>query len=139
MLERFLAQKTNSGDLGLRVRGEQLASGVRLVRMLREGQYDLVVGNPPYQGTAKMRETTYLTRHYPRGKADLYAMFLERGLQLVREGGVSALLTMRNWMFIKQYSELRQWLLQEYDMRALGDFSSVHSRRSQRQVVVSRS
>ncbi|MBL8788200.1 MAG: BREX-6 system adenine-specific DNA-methyltransferase PglX, partial [Deltaproteobacteria bacterium] len=124
LIEKFLATRTGGGDLGLRLHGEQLASGVRLVRMLREGQYDLVVGNPPYQGTAKMRETAYLTRHYPRGKADLYAMFLERGLQLVRPGGVSALLTMRGWMFIKQFAELRKWLVSEFDLRALGDLSS---------------
>jgi hypothetical protein len=35
---------------------------------------------------------------------------------------VSALLTMRNWMFIKQYADIRQWLLKSYDLRALGDF-----------------
>jgi hypothetical protein len=37
-------------------------------------------------------------------------------------GGVSAMLTMRNWMFIKQYSGLREHLLGTYDLRALGDF-----------------
>ncbi|MDH5674429.1 MAG: BREX-6 system adenine-specific DNA-methyltransferase PglX [Myxococcales bacterium] len=120
-LEAFLAQHGGSDDLGLRLRGQQLATGVRLLRMLREGQYDLVVGNPPYQGTSKMADAKYVQGHYPRGKADLYAAFLERGLQLVREGGVSALLTMRNWMFIKQYAGLREWLLQTYDLRMLGD------------------
>jgi hypothetical protein len=69
-----------------------------------------------------MADAGYVKQHYPRGKADLYAAFLERGLQLTRHGGTSALLTMRNWMFIKQYSELRCWLLETYDLRALGDF-----------------
>jgi hypothetical protein len=121
-LEGFLRKHTHGDDLGLRLRGEQLAAGVRFVRLIREGQYDLVVGNPPYQGTAKMADAAYVQKTYPKGKADLFAAFLERGLQLVRPGGVSAMLTMRNWMFIKQYSELRQWLLKTYDLRALGDF-----------------
>jgi hypothetical protein len=121
-LEGFLRKHTHGDDLGLRLRGEQLAAGVRFVRLIREGQYDLVVGNPPYQGTAKMADAAYVQKTYPKGKADLYAAFLERGLQLVRPGGMSAMLTMRNWMFIKQYSELRQWLLKTYDLRALGDF-----------------
>jgi hypothetical protein len=121
LLEDFLDHHTRGADLGLRLRGEQLAAGVRFVRMVREGQYDLVVGNPPYQGTSKMADKAYVEKHYPRGKADLYACFLERGLQLVREGGVSALLTMRNWMFIKQFSALREWLLATYDLRMLGD------------------
>ena len=83
----------------------------------------MVVGNPPYQGTSKMADSKYITKQYPLGKADLYAAFLLRGLQLVRKGGVSAMLTMRNWMFIKQYAGLREWLLERFDLRGLGDFA----------------
>ncbi|MEA1048439.1 BREX-6 system adenine-specific DNA-methyltransferase PglX [Lamprobacter modestohalophilus] len=122
-LESFLARHSGGNDLGLRLHGEQLAAGVRFLRMIKPGRYDLVIGNPPYQGTAKLADAGYIKRHYPLGKADLYAAFLLRGLQLVREGGTSALLTMRNWMFIKQYAELRAWLLERYDLRALGDFA----------------
>jgi hypothetical protein len=120
-LERFLDHHTRGADLGLRLRGEQLAAGVRFVRMVREDQYDLVIGNPPYQGTSKLADKAYVEKAYPKGKADLYAAFLERGLQLARPGGVSALLTMRNWMFIKQFSALREWLLATHDLRMLGD------------------
>ena len=121
-LESFLQRHTRADELGLRLYGEQLAAGVRFVRMVREGSYDLVVANPPYQGTSKMAASKYVEQHYRLGKADLFAAFLLRGLELVRPGGVSAMLTMRNWMFIKQYSELRQHLLGEFDLRALGDF-----------------
>jgi hypothetical protein len=122
-LEGFLARHTSGEDLGLRLRGEQLAAGVRFVRIVREGAYDLVVANPPYQGSSKLAESGYLTQSYPLGKADLYAAFLLRGLELAREGGVSAMLTMRNWMFIKQYSGLREYILGNFDVRALGDFA----------------
>lgn len=121
-LENFLSRHTSSEELGLRLAGEQLAAGVRFVRLVKEGAYDLVVANPPYQGTSKMADVKYVATHYKLAKADLFAAFLLRGLQLVREHGVSAMLTMRNWMFIKQYSDLRQHLLQTYDLRALGDF-----------------
>jgi len=123
-LEGFLAHHTGGEDLGLRLHGEQLAAGVRFVRMLREGQYDLVVGNPPYQGTSKMADAEYVKRHYPLGKADLYAAFLIRGLQLAREGGTSALLTMRNWMFIKQYAEVRESILGNYSLRTIADLGT---------------
>lgn len=122
-LEAFLSKHTSGEDLGLRLRGEQLAAGVRFVRLVREGTYDLVVANPPYQGTSKMAESKVVEKEYPLGKADLYAAFLLRGLELVREGGVSSMLTMRNWMFIKQYAGLREWLLREFDLRGLGDFA----------------
>jgi hypothetical protein len=58
-----------------------------------------------------MADAKYIEKAYPLGKADLYAAFLLRGLELVREGGVSSMLTMRNWMFIKQYAGLRKHLL----------------------------
>ena len=122
-LEGFLAKHTCGDDLGLRLRGEQLAAGVRFVRLVREGAYDLVVANPPYQGTSKMVDTKYIAQTYPLGKADLYAAFLLRGLELVRADGVSAMLTMRNWMFIKQYSGLREYILGNFDVRGLGDFA----------------
>ncbi|HEY9797039.1 MAG TPA: BREX-6 system adenine-specific DNA-methyltransferase PglX [Leptolyngbyaceae cyanobacterium] len=120
-LEQFLSRRTSGDDLGLRLRGEQLTAGVRFIRLIRENAYDVVVGNPPYQGASKMDDAKYLVRHYSKGKADLFAAFLERGLELVKPGGNSALLTMRNWMFLNQYSEIREYLLDNFDLRVLGD------------------
>ncbi|ACC80911.1 BREX-6 system adenine-specific DNA-methyltransferase PglX [Nostoc punctiforme] len=123
-LEQFLSRCTSGDDLGLRLRGEQLAAGIRFIRLVRENSYNLVIGNPPYQGTSKMADVGYITKNYPKGKADLYAAFLERGLQLARTGGVSALLTMRNWMFIQQYTQIREWLLGNSDLRMIGDLNT---------------
>ena len=108
-LEGFLAGHTSGEDLGLRLRGEQLTAGVRFIRLpLNLSLFNLVVGNPPYQATTKMQDAVYVAQNYPRGKADLYAAFLERGLQLTSEHGSSALLTMRNWLFLQQYSERKR-------------------------------
>ncbi len=57
------------------------------MRMVKEQTYDLVVANPPYQGTNKLLATEYIDQNYPAGKADLFAAFILRGLQLVRHGG----------------------------------------------------
>ncbi|HEV2853829.1 MAG TPA: BREX-6 system adenine-specific DNA-methyltransferase PglX [Thermoanaerobaculia bacterium] len=121
-LEIFLARHTSGEDLGLRLRGEQFAAGVRFIQIVQEGKYDLVIGNPPYQLASKLRHEDYIKRNYRLGKADLYAAFLDRSLQLARDGGWSALLTMRGWMFIRRFCMLRDWLLSNYDMRVLGDF-----------------
>ena len=37
------------------------------------------------------------------GEKDLYAAFLMRGLELARPYGMSAMLTMRGWMFLSQF------------------------------------
>ena len=121
-LEEFLKRHTRADELGLRLRGEQLAAGVRFARMLREGQYHLVVGNPPYQGTSKMEGGEYLARHYPEGKADLYAAFMLRGMQLaIRGGGLTSLVTMRGWMFIGSYESLRKKLCEHASFQVVGD------------------
>ncbi|MEN8443950.1 MAG: BREX-6 system adenine-specific DNA-methyltransferase PglX, partial [Cyanobacteria bacterium J06555_13] len=123
-LEGFLMRRTRSDDLGLRLRGEQLAAGVRFIRMVRSSDYDLVVGNPPYQGINKLKESGYIEKHYKNSKDDLYSAFLERGLQLVKHQGFSALITMRNWLFIKQYAKIREQLVGAYDLLLLGDLET---------------
>ncbi len=123
-LEQFLDAHSTEADLGLRLEGEQLAAGLRFVRLVKEGTYDVVVGNPPYQGLSKTSQFEYVTKNYPKGKADLYAAFLERGLELAREGGLSALLTMRGWMFLGQFKELRENLLNGFDLWSLVDLDS---------------
>jgi hypothetical protein len=123
LLDRFLSLHSSADDLGLRLHGEQLATGVRFARILQEQAYHLVISNPPYQGTGKMEATSYIESHYPLGKADLYAAFLLRGPDLARAGGLSAMLTMRNWLFIKQYSGLREKFFTGSDLRSVGDFA----------------
>ena len=110
-LEGFLAAHTSSADLGLRLRGEQLAAGVRFARMTKDRTYDIVAGNPPYQGTGKLQESGYVAKHYPDGKTDLLAAFFLRGLEMVRPCGLCALITLSNWMFLRTFSPLRRALL----------------------------
>ena len=121
-LEQFLAKHSKSEDLGLRLDGEQLAAGVRFVRLAKEGTYDLVVGNPPYQALSRTEAFGYVGQTYRSAKADLYAAFLERGLDLVRLGGLSGLMTMRGWMFLTQFLETREGLIDNFDLRSVGDF-----------------
>ncbi len=120
-LERFLAHHAGEEDLGLRLDGEQLAAGVRFVRMVKGRTYDLVVGNPPYQATARMTHGGYVGSAYPSAKPDLYAAFMLRSLELARDYGLTALLTMRGWMFLMQFADLRRELLRQYDLRTIGD------------------
>jgi hypothetical protein len=123
-LEQFLAQHQGEEDLGVRLDGEELAAGVRFMRIVRENTYDIVVGNPPYLGTGKMADqiyNAYVAEHYPRGKADLYAAFLERGLELARQGGMSVMITMRGWMFIIQFQQMRENLLYQNHISLIAD------------------
>jgi len=122
LLEQFLSRHTNASDLGLRLHGEQLATGVRFVRLITEGAYNLVIANPPYQGTGKMASTEYIELNYQLGKSDLYSSFLLRGLDLIAPGGLSSMLSMRSWMFLRQSAELRSQFLLRHTLVSIGDF-----------------
>jgi hypothetical protein len=118
-LRAFLSRHTDAEDLGVATRGRALAAGARFLQILEPGRYDVVLANPPYLGAARMEDAALVAEAYPQGKADLYAAFLLRGLELVKPGGLSAMLTMRSWMFLGQYEALRAGLLEQHTLRSL--------------------
>lgn len=109
-LETFLANHTGGPDLGLRLDGEQLAAGVRFMRLVRPGMYHVVVGNPPYLGLKKSPDSKYLEAHYPRSKYDLFAAFIERAADLLEEQAISAMVNLRGWLYQEQYKKIRRWM-----------------------------
>ncbi len=92
-------------DLGLRLRGEQLAAGVRFVRMVREGTLRPGGGEPALPGHAKMADAEVRREGATRwARPTSTRRSCCAGWSWCGAGGVSAMLTMRNWMFIKQYA-----------------------------------
>jgi hypothetical protein len=106
---------------GLRSAVARLAAAVGFLGVVQEGAYDLVVGNPPYQGTQRLVDNAYLDRAYPASREDLYAAFLERSLELVRPSGLACLITMRGWLFVSHFRALREKLLDTHDLAVLAD------------------
>jgi hypothetical protein len=107
-LEQFLAKHSCSEDLGLRLHGEQLAAGVRFMRIAREGAYDIVVGNPPYHGIGKLADANYYMSAYSEARSDIFAGFFVRALELLRPSGCCAFISLSNWMFLSAFREFRK-------------------------------
>ncbi|WP_333954106.1 BREX-1 system adenine-specific DNA-methyltransferase PglX [Psychrobacter sp. S4(2024)] len=78
-------------------------------------QYHVVVANPPYMGSTGMnkRLRDWAKKSYPISKQDLFAMFIERNLTLVKKRGLIAMITMHSWMFIAAYKALREKILEQ--------------------------
>ena len=78
-------------------------------------KYHVVVTNPPYMGSKGMNADLkrFAERLYPDSKSDLFAMFIERCLQLVRYQGTIGMITMQSWMFLSSFEKLRTKLLDE--------------------------
>ena len=51
--------------------------------------------------------------NYPKSKSDLFAMFIERNLDLSLPMGAVAMITMQSWMFLSSYEALRGRILNE--------------------------
>src|SRR3546814_6068199 len=58
-------------------------------------RYHVVVANPPYMGGKGMngRLSAWAKENYPNSKSDLFAMFIERNLDLALPGGAVAMIT----------------------------------------------
>jgi hypothetical protein len=75
-----------------------------------DGTFDVVVTNPPYVSARNLPAThvARMKRRFPSAWRDLYACFLDRALDFLREGGRAGLLVMQSFMFIGSYEKLRR-------------------------------
>lgn len=103
--------------------GEQLTLAhvhPRVMRVLEQAEYlssryHVVVANPPYMGGRGMngRLAGWAKEKYPKSKSDLFAMFIERSLELVKRGGSVAMITMQSWMFLSSFEAFRTNIIKE--------------------------
>ena len=77
-------------------------------------KYHIVVTNPPYMGNNGMNPNLkeYIKSNYPMTKTDLFAVFLEKGLEMVKESGFNCMVTMQSWMFLSSFEKLRKKLIE---------------------------
>ena len=101
-----LAQAADAGHFQGRLVAEDALAGLRLIDLVRE-PFDVVVMNPPF-GAAGSGIKDQLTRAYPRSKHDLLAMFVERGIELLRQGGRLGAITSRTGFFLSSYQRWRE-------------------------------
>ena len=76
-------------------------------------KYEVVVTNPPYMSASGMsaKLSTFVKKNYPDSKSDLFAVFIERCGQMVRNNAYQAMLTQHAWMFLSSFEKLRSKLL----------------------------
>lgn len=75
-------------------------------------QYDVVVTNPPYMGSSGMDKklSSYVKKHFPNSKADMFAVFIEVCGSLAKDNGLYGMITQQSWMFLSSFKKLRKEL-----------------------------
>ncbi len=88
---------------------EDAAQGVAFVDVCRR-RFDVVLMNPPFgEATAKTKE--YLFATYPHSKQDLYAMFVDRGIDWLHAQGLLGAITSRTGFFLSGLASWRAEIL----------------------------
>ncbi len=89
-----------------RLFAQDALQGLRLIDLNRE-RFDVVVMNPPFGALASGTKDLLATA-YPRSKNDLLAIFVERGLQLLRPHGRIGAITSRTCFFLSSFQKWRE-------------------------------
>lgn len=118
---RSYAQRAGNGrHVSRRLFADDALQGIAFVDLLQRS-FDVVLMNPPF-GAASAGSKEYIKNAYPRTKNDLYAAFVERGLELLRPGGTLGAITSRTGFFLTSFQKWREEiLLQEARLIALAD------------------
>jgi adenine-specific DNA-methyltransferase len=97
--------------------GERLPTLVRICNSLLaehpEGEYDLVVGNPPFGRVTLSPEVRARFRRSLYGHANLYGLFTDAAVRLTRPGGVIAYVTPTSFLAGEYFKSLRRLLATE--------------------------
>jgi hypothetical protein len=102
---------------------EDAAHGIAFVDALMQ-KYDVVLMNPPF-GAASKPSKKYVDKAYPRTKNDVYAAFVERGLELLHRNGYLGAITSRTGFFLSSFQKWREEiLLKETDIIAFADLGA---------------
>lgn len=105
---------------------EKILPLVKQAQVLAQ-KYDVVCTNPPYMGTSSfpaplnrkkeddkykpLNLTEYIAKNYFDSKSDLFAVFIERCRNLIKQNGYQAMITQHAWMFLSSYEKLREKLM----------------------------
>jgi type I restriction-modification system DNA methylase subunit len=94
--------------------------------IMAQGGFDIIVGNPPYVRiqTLDKQEVGYYNEHYQAatGNYDIYALFVEKGLELLRPGGVLGFIIPNKFMQAEYGKGLRRLLSEERAVSKIVDF-----------------
>jgi type I restriction-modification system DNA methylase subunit len=86
--------------------------------------FDVIVANPPYVNIANIKnekQRKYLQENYSTvlNKSDLYSIFVERSVSLLRDGGYLGFVFSDSWMGTQSFRLFREFLLENLQILKL--------------------
>ncbi len=95
-------------------------------KIFENGGFHVIIGNPPYVQLQKMNKdiTQQLHTYYVyHAMGDIYALFYEKGVQILTKNGLLSLITSGKWMRAGYGKNLRQFLAKNLSEIELVEFA----------------
>ena len=108
-LRAFTQSAVGGDNVRRRLFAGDAAQGMALIDLLRT-RFDVVLMNPPF-GAGSLAAKNEFEKSYPRTKNDLYAAFVERGVQLLHPHGLLGAITSRTGFFLSSFQKWREEIL----------------------------
>jgi hypothetical protein len=108
-LDRFVREEASATNTRRRLFADDTAHGVALLTVA-EKKFDTVLMNPPF-GAGSLRGKKDFEKAYPRTKNDIYAAFVERGVELLSSHGRVGAITSRTGFFLSSFQKWREEVL----------------------------
>jgi 23S rRNA G2069 N7-methylase RlmK/C1962 C5-methylase RlmI len=108
-LDRFVREKTSVTNTRRRLFADDAAHGVALLGVA-ETKFDTILMNPPF-GAGSTRAKKDFDAAYPRTRNDVYAAFVERGIELLAARGRLGAISSRTGFFLSSFQKWREDIL----------------------------
>ena len=82
-------------------------------------KYFAVVTNPPYMNKFEKNLKEFTRKYYKDYSRDLFSMFIYRNFDFCKKYGYNALMTPFVWMFIKNFENLRNYIINNKSISSL--------------------
>ena len=108
-LRCFVEEEGSRLNTRKRLFADDAAHGLGLLETT-EKKFDVVLMNPPF-GAGSTRAKKDFERAYPKTKNDVYAAFVERGIELLTNRGRLGAITSRTGFFLSSFQKWREEVL----------------------------
>jgi len=108
-LEEFAESLSNGKSYQRRLFADDAAQGFAFIDLCRK-RYDVVLMNPPFGGASRSSKAL-IEKTYARTKNDIYAAFIERGLDFLHTGAKLGAITSRTGFFLSSFTKWREEIL----------------------------
>ena len=108
-LQEYVAGAPTAVGVRRQLFADDAAQGIAFIDLCRK-HFDVVLMNPPF-GAASLAAKKEFESAYPRTKNDIYAAFVERGIELLHPNGYLGAITSRTGFFLSSFQKWREEIL----------------------------